>query len=151
MPQAGFDPPGEKWQLGLNIVVALPPKPPRLDCLTLLSTCKITNDVIFCSSLSAEPDTFAGPCGSDNSLGTMSFRCRNYTTFATRYSNLVALIRDESDHSAPSCSHTTTPSILERHMDSALFYRYNNHSCSPLNRSILTGSDGRSSGTWHNT
>ena len=30
-PQAGLDPPGEKWQLGLNIVVALPPKPPRLD------------------------------------------------------------------------------------------------------------------------
>ena len=27
MPQAGFDPPGEKWQLCLNIVVALPPKP----------------------------------------------------------------------------------------------------------------------------
>ena len=31
MPQAGFDPPGEKWQLCLKIVVALPPKPPRLD------------------------------------------------------------------------------------------------------------------------
>ena len=31
MPQAGFDPPGEKWQLCLNIVVALPPKPPQLD------------------------------------------------------------------------------------------------------------------------
>ena len=31
MPQAGFNPPGEKWQLCLNIVVALPPKPPRLD------------------------------------------------------------------------------------------------------------------------
>ena len=31
MPQAGFDPPGEKWQLCLNIVIALPPKPPRLD------------------------------------------------------------------------------------------------------------------------
>ena len=31
MPQAGFDPLGEKWQLCLNIVVALPPKPPRLD------------------------------------------------------------------------------------------------------------------------
>ena len=31
MPQVGFDPPGEKWQLCLNIVVALPPKPPRLD------------------------------------------------------------------------------------------------------------------------
>ena len=31
MPHAGFDPPGEKWQLCWNIVVALPPKPPRLD------------------------------------------------------------------------------------------------------------------------
>ena len=31
MPQAGFDRWGEKWQLCLNIVVALPPKPPRLD------------------------------------------------------------------------------------------------------------------------
>ena len=31
MPRAGFDPLGEKWQLCLNIVVALPPKPPRLD------------------------------------------------------------------------------------------------------------------------
>ena len=31
MPPAGFDPPGEKWQLCLYIVVALPPKPPRLD------------------------------------------------------------------------------------------------------------------------
>ena len=30
MPQAGFDPPGEKWQLCVNIVVE-PPKPPRLD------------------------------------------------------------------------------------------------------------------------
>ena len=30
MPQVGFDPPGEKWQLCLNIVVALPPNPPRL-------------------------------------------------------------------------------------------------------------------------
>ena len=30
MPQAGFNPRGEKWQLCLNIVVALPPKPPRL-------------------------------------------------------------------------------------------------------------------------
>ena len=31
MPQAGLDPTGEKWQLCLNIVVALPPKSPRLD------------------------------------------------------------------------------------------------------------------------
>ena len=31
MPQAGFNPPGEKWQLCLNIVVTLPPQPPRLD------------------------------------------------------------------------------------------------------------------------
>ena len=31
MPQAGFDPLGEKWQLCLNIVIALPPKPRRLD------------------------------------------------------------------------------------------------------------------------
>ena len=25
IPQAGFDPPGEKWPLCLNIVIALPP------------------------------------------------------------------------------------------------------------------------------
>ena len=31
IPQVGFDPPGKKWQLCLNIVVALPPKPPRVD------------------------------------------------------------------------------------------------------------------------
>ena len=37
MPQAGFDPPGEKWQLCLNIVVALPPKPPRLDFVIWLT------------------------------------------------------------------------------------------------------------------
>ena len=37
IPQAGFDPPGEKLQLRLNIVVALPPKPPRLDSKTGLS------------------------------------------------------------------------------------------------------------------
>ena len=35
MPQAGFDPPGEKWQLCLNIVIALTPKPPRLDWMDL--------------------------------------------------------------------------------------------------------------------
>ena len=34
MPQAGFDPPREKWQLCLNIVVSLPPRPPWLDILT---------------------------------------------------------------------------------------------------------------------
>ena len=34
MPQVGFDPQGEKWQLCLNIVVALPPKPPRLDSIS---------------------------------------------------------------------------------------------------------------------
>ena len=31
IPQAGFNPPGEKWQLCLNIAVALPPKAPWLD------------------------------------------------------------------------------------------------------------------------
>ena len=36
MTQAGFDPPGEKWQLCLNIVVILPPKPPRLDQCTVI-------------------------------------------------------------------------------------------------------------------
>ena len=40
MPQAGFDPPGKKWQMCLTIVVALPPKPPWLDnlfaCLGLI-------------------------------------------------------------------------------------------------------------------
>ena len=41
MPQAGFDPPGEKWQLYLNIVVPLPPKPPRLDGSSNLQTSKI--------------------------------------------------------------------------------------------------------------
>ena len=40
MPQAGFNPPGEKWQLCLNIVVASPPKPPRLDLDALLDTIK---------------------------------------------------------------------------------------------------------------
>ena len=35
MPQAGFDPPGEKWQLCLNIVIALTRKPPRLDWMDL--------------------------------------------------------------------------------------------------------------------
>ena len=33
MPQADFNPPGEKWQRCLNIVIALPPKPPRLDSI----------------------------------------------------------------------------------------------------------------------
>ena len=41
MPQAEFDPPGEKWQLRLNIVVALPPKPPRLDIMRMYSCRKV--------------------------------------------------------------------------------------------------------------
>ena len=31
IPQAGFDLLGENWQLCLNLVIALPPKPPWLD------------------------------------------------------------------------------------------------------------------------
>ena len=38
LPQAGLDPPGEKWQLCLNIVIALPPKPPQLDVLLTYNT-----------------------------------------------------------------------------------------------------------------
>ena len=51
MPQAGFNPLGEKWHLCLNIVVALPPKPPWLDKLfcywLLFFHIKVYNDLEF--------------------------------------------------------------------------------------------------------
>ena len=50
MSPTGFDPPGEKWQLCFNIVVALPPKPPQLDFTTLVfvylqSKSKVLNSI----------------------------------------------------------------------------------------------------------
>ena len=40
----GFKPPGEKWQLCLNVVAALPPKPPRLDKLVICYAMKNSTD-----------------------------------------------------------------------------------------------------------
>ena len=55
MPQAGFDPPGEKWQLCLNIVVALPPKPPRLDVITGYSTKYLAWPLNLTTNMASKP------------------------------------------------------------------------------------------------
>ena len=82
MPQAGFDPPGEKWQLCLNIVVALPPKPPRLDVITGYST------KIF--SLAVESDNEYG-------LKTQIQRGLEYrTSLVFRWSKVVRFSPDHS-------------------------------------------------------
>ena len=72
MPQAVFDPPGEKWQLCLNIVVALPPKPPRLGTLPLFTPISLNNIYHLCALLSGCETQKVGLPRGHNRMGPAS-------------------------------------------------------------------------------